>query len=260
MPRPNDQDGLADDPSPPGKDESLDTLLAGRLQVFQSERGYRFSLDSLLLAAFVQTRENDRVADLGTGSGIVALLLAGRPDVGRVTGVEIQEELARLAQRNVQLNGLAERVEIRPGDVREIKALLPPASFQVVAFNPPYRRVGAGRINARLQKSIARHEIKAALPDFLAAARYLLPHSGRVYTIYPASRLVELLYQLRRHRLEPKRLQLVHSRSDSPASLALVEGIKEAGEELTVAPPHIIYQSEGVYSAAMNGIFADLAR
>ncbi|MDI6725946.1 MAG: tRNA1(Val) (adenine(37)-N6)-methyltransferase [Smithellaceae bacterium] len=259
MPSPNDQGNQAGGPSPQGKDESLDALLAGRLKVLQSEQGYRFSIDSLLLAGFVHTRKNDRVADLGTGSGIVALLLARRPEVGSVTGVEIQEELADLAGRNVNLNGLAEKVVIRQGDIREIKTILPPESFQVAVFNPPYHRFGAGRINAHLQKSIARHEIKAALPDFLAAARHLLPHSGRVYAIYPASRMVELLYQLRRHRLEPKRLQLVHSRIDSPASFALVEGIKDAGEELAVAPPHIIYQSEGVYTAAMNGIFADLA-
>lgn len=242
-----------------GEGESLDVILNGRLKLIQSERGYRFSIDSLLLANFVQTGANERLVDLGVGSGIIALILARRPGVAQVTGVEIQEELVQLARRNASLNGQADKVEIVQGDVREIKNILPPESFGVAVFNPPYHRSGSGRINPILQRAIARHEIKATLPDFLAAARYLLPQSGRVYAIYPAFRMVELLYQMRRNKLEPKRLQLVHTLMEGSARFVLVEGIKGAGEELEVLPPYAIYQAEGKYSAAAAGIFADLA-
>ncbi len=239
--------------------ESLDVILNGRLRLLQSERGYRFSIDSLILANFVLTGANERLVDLGVGSGIIALLLARRPGVKKVTGIEIQEELVDLAKRNVILNGLKDKIEIRKADIREVKNILPPESFGMAVFNPPYHRSGSGRINPLPQKAIARHEIKAALPDFLAAAWYLLPHWGRAYAIYPAARMVELLYQFRRHRLEPKRLQLVHSRMESPARFVLVEGIKGANEELEVLPPLAIYQKEGIYSAETTEIFDNLA-
>lgn len=242
-----------------GEGESLDLILNGRLKLLQSEQGYRFSIDSLLLANFVYTGANERLVDLGVGNGVIALILARRPGVKQVTGIDIQEELVSLARRNVILNDQTAKVEICLADIREIKNVLPPESFGVAVFNPPYHRSGAGRINPLRQKAIARHEIKAALPDFLAAARYLLSPPGRAYAIYPASRMVELLYQFRRHRLEPKRLQLVHSRMESPARFVLVEGIKGAREELEVLPPLAIYQAEGKYSAAAAEIFADLA-
>ena len=223
-------------------EETVDEILGGRLRIIQKKTGYRFSLDALLLAHFAGLREGDDLIDLGTGSGIVALILAGRYRCGRVLGIEIQEELVTMAKRSVVMNGLDRRVEIRQGDVRRPESLCEPQSFDAAVFNPPYRRLRSGRMNLDPEKTVARHEIVGTAADFLAAAGHALREGGRVYTIYPATRMVELLFRMRVCRIEPKRLRIVHSRPDGVGKFALVEGVKGAGEELVVLSPLFVYE------------------
>jgi tRNA1Val (adenine37-N6)-methyltransferase len=150
-------------------------------------------------------------------------------------------------------------VEIRREDLRIPESLCPSASFDAAVCNPPYRRLGSGRMNPDPEKTAARHEIAGTVSDFLAAAAYALREGGRLYTIYPAARSVELLFRMRLNRLEPKRLRLVHSRSDSAAQFVLAEGVKGGGEQLSVTRPLFIYERGGGYSAEMISIFQALS-
>jgi len=239
--------------------ETVDGILDGRLRIIQRKRGYRFSLDALLIAHFADLRNGDDLIDLGTGSGIISLILAQRFRCGRVLGIEIQDELVAIAKRNVVLNGLAGRIEILRGDVRCPETLCGPQSFSAAVFNPPYRRLRSGRTNSDSEKAVARHEIEGTVADFLAAAVYTLRPEGRVYAIYPAVRMAELISRMRECRIEPKRLRMVHSRLDAGAEFVLVEGVKGGREGLNVAPPLFIYQDTGDYTPEMTEILSDLS-
>jgi tRNA1Val (adenine37-N6)-methyltransferase len=239
--------------------ETVDAILGGRLRIIQKKRGYRFSLDALLLAHFSALREGDGLIDLGTGGGVIALILAQRFRCGRVLGIDIQEGLAEMARRSVILNRLEGKVEIRRGDVRRPESLCGPQSFSAAVFNPPYRRLRSGRMNPDSEKAVARHEIEGTVGDFLAAAVHVLRPDGRVYAIYPASRMVELLARMRERRVEPKRLRLVHSRLGGPAVFVLLEGVKGGREGLKVLSPLFIHEEAGRYTSEMMEIFTDLA-
>ncbi len=252
-------DNLSGEGLPMLTDETRNEILGGALVIHQSRRGYRFNLDSLILAHFAKPPVRGSHLDLGCGNGIILLVMAGNRPGARWTGLEIQPQLANLARLNVQSNGLSDRAEIVAGDAQDIRRLFKPASFHSVIFNPPYRRLQSGRINPQEEKAAARHEILGSLPVFLSAARQVLKPSGRVCTIYPASRLAHLVCEFRRHRIEPKRMRLVFSDSSSPAQFVLAEGRLFAREELKVEPPLFIYESRGVYTKDMKDVFTGLA-
>ncbi len=225
--------------------ETVDELSIGNLQLIQAEKGYRFSLDPVLLARFVDVRSGDTVVDLGTGSGVVPLLLAKLSQAEELIGVELQAQLAERAGRNVALNNLQGRVRIIAGDVRQIRQLLPVASADLVVSNPPYRAPGNGRISPEDERAAARHELAGGLEDFVASAGWLLKNGGRFALIYLAERLPELLVQMAKAGIEPKRLRLVHPRQQEAARMVLVEGRKAGRPGLTVEKPLYIYKGEG---------------
>lgn len=239
--------------------ETVDAILGGRLRIIQKKRGYRFSLDALLLAHFAELREGDDLIDLGTGGGVIALILARRFRCGRVLGIDLQEGLAEMARRSVVLNRLEGHLEIRTGDVRFPETICGGQSFSAAVFNPPYRRLRSGRVNPDSEKALARHEITGSAGDFLAAAAHALRPEGRVYAIYPASRTVELFVRMRERRIEPKRLRLVHSRRGSAGMFVLVEGVKGGREGMKVLPPLFVYAETGGYTPEMAEIFTDLS-
>ena len=162
--------------------------------------------------------------------------------------------------KNTQLNDLENRVEIISGDARHIKNIFPPHSFETVIFNPPYRKLNSGRINPLQEKAIARHEIIGSLKEFLNASKYLLKPAGRVFTIYPAKRFVELVHLFRNSNIEPKRMKLVYSDNYSDAEFTLVEGKQGGREELKIEPPLFIYDQNRKYTAEMSSIFSELSR
>lgn len=231
-----------DEPVCPSVDETLDSFFNGQLRVIQKKEGYRFSIDAILLSEFVTLRPRERVIDLGTGCGILPLLLSRKAETATFVGVEIQGPLVECALKNVMLNRLQDRISILHQDFRTLRSAFGPGSFNVVISNPPYRKARSGRINPSPPKAIARHEIEATLDDLTAMASYLLPHKGRCYLIYPASRLIDLLISLRQERLEPKRLQTVHPYRDGRAVFVLVETVKSSGTELILMPPRILHQ------------------
>lgn len=216
--------------------------VAASLHVLQSEKGYRYSIDPFLLVAFAAQECGPRIADLGTGSGIIPLLLAVRSGETRIVGIEIQTAAAERARCSVALNGLADRVDIVQGDIRLIRQLLPPQSFAAVLANPPYRKPGAGRVSPRVERGSARHELHGGLVDFVEAARFLLPTGGRFYLVYLPERLAELLALLQQRGLEPKRLRCVYSRPGDEACLVLVEARRGGGAGLLVEPALYIYE------------------
>lgn len=240
-------------------EETLDEILNGRLCVFQKRKGYRFSLDAVLLARFVSLKAKSRAVDLGTGSAVIPLILAVRFPESSWTGLEIQKELAALALKSIEFNDLANRIAVINGDARKIEEIFPGNNFDAVTFNPPYRKINSGRINPDGEKAVARHEIQGSLKDFLRAAAYLLKPGGRVFTIYPARRLAELISLFRDGNMEPKRMKLVFSTIESGAEFVLMEGRKNSGEELKIEPSLIIYDKDGKYTMQMKSVFSDLA-
>jgi tRNA1Val (adenine37-N6)-methyltransferase len=240
--------------------ETVDEILDGRLKICQSRQGYRFNLDSLILAHFVSSLKSRSVnLDLGCGNGIIALVLANRYAQTRWHGLEVQDGLEALAQKNVVLNSLERRVVIDKGDAGDIKKIYKTHTFDNIVFNPPYRKLSSGRINPLTEKAIARHEISGSLGHFLLAAKYALRPKGRVFAIYPATRLVELASLFRKNKIEPKRMKLVFSDALSNAEFVLVEGRSDSREELKMEPPLYIYEEQKKYTQAMKKIFTDLS-
>jgi len=227
----------------PLSNETLSTFLEGRLQILQQKRGYRFSVDALLLSRFAKIRGNEKVIDLGTGCGIIPLLLSQTTAARSFVGIEMQKGLASIAQKNVILNRLEKRITIYHLDFRQLKSFFSPGYFNVVLSNPPFRKYRAGRINPSMEKAIARHEVEGTIEEWIAAMAYLLPPKGRCYMIYSASRGIDLLVNLRRNSLEPKRLQWIHPRTHEEASLILVESVKDSGTELRVMPPLMLHEA-----------------
>ncbi len=215
--------------------ETMDLFLEGRLRVIQSKDGYRFSIDAILLSEFVTVRDGDLLIDLGTGCGIIPLILQLTRPVRYAVGIEIQEELAFQAVRNVRQNALQARIGVVRGDIRQIP--MPKGIADLVVCNPPYRRMKSGRLNPDLRRAIARHELLASIDDILKAATYLLKKRGRLALIYPAVRLTDILVRMRHTGLEPKRIQLHHPAIETGAKLALIEATQGGRPGLEVLPP-----------------------
>jgi tRNA1(Val) A37 N6-methylase TrmN6 len=213
----------------------MDVFLDGRLKFIQFRKGYRFSIDAVLLAQFVSIKRNDIVVDLGTGCGIIPMVLLLTEPVGHVFALEIQPELAEQALRNARLNGFERELEVILGDLRTPP--LRPSFADVVICNPPYRPKNSGRINPDAQKAIARHEVLSSLNDILDTAAKTLRAKGRFAMIYPAARLADLLIKMRGFNLEPKRLRVVYPSMRSDAKLALVEASLGGRAGLKILPP-----------------------
>lgn len=237
-------------------DETIDPLGLTDLRLIQPKKGYRFSIDPVLLCAFVPSIKNTRVVDLGTGNGIIPLLLSARKEAQSIIGVELQPAMVERARRSVKLNGLEGVIRILPGDVRALPEGLLAGGYDVVTANPPYRTQETGRIAPEDERAMARHELSGGLYDFLSAAVSLLKPGGRFYVVYLAERVAELLSEMHSCRLQPKRLRMVHSREGDPARMVLVEGSKDGKPGMVVEAPLIIYIGEGrVYSEEVLAMY-----
>jgi tRNA1Val (adenine37-N6)-methyltransferase len=204
------------------------------LKIDQPEKGYRINQDSFLLAKFVAFRPTDRIIDLGTGVGIIPLLLAQTGKVKEIIGFELQPELAKLAQQNVAANHLENKIIILEADIKKIKSLFPSNSFDIVVSNPPYIPVGKGRLSPNLSKRTAKQESNCTIADIVNAARYLLKNKGRLYLSYLPDNLLNLLSLLRESNLEPKRLRLSISDKKNLTNLVLIEAIKNTNPGLKI--------------------------
>jgi tRNA1(Val) A37 N6-methylase TrmN6 len=236
-------------------DCELNTLFGGRVRVLQSRQGYRFSLDAILLGHFALGRVSGLIADLGTGCGILPIILARNPRVTKIVALEVQDDLARLASQNMALNGCQDRVAVMQADLRAACPGMGEATFDAVVANPPFYPEGAGRINPEQQQAIARHELHGTLEDFVAAAAFLLKPAGKFIAVFSAARVMDLLAFMRSRRIEPKAVQFIHPRGHEPATMVLAAGAKGAGVEATILPPLVVHAEDGSYTAAVTKIF-----
>lgn len=224
--------------------EEIHYLIPDKLRIIQDDKFFKFGTDSVLLANFAEIKEGDKVVDLGTGSGVISLLLAHKCRPSLVTGLEIQPELVELAERNVALNGLEDKVEIIEGDLCQTGEYIEPGSRDSVVCNPPFTPVSAGKVTENKYRAIARHEIKADLEDVVRAASGLLCFGGHFFLVHRAWRMAETFSLLREYDLEPKRLRVVHPRQGRQADSFLLKARRGGNPGLEVDPVLIVYEGE----------------
>ncbi len=236
--------------------EQLDDLQNG-YHIIQAEGAFRYGIDAVLLSGFARVRPGERVLDLGTGTGIIPILLSAKTEGRSFTGLEIQERSADMARRSVAYNHLEDRIEIVTGDIKEAAAVFAPASFDVVVSNPPYMTGNHGLVNPEEAKAVARHEILCTLEDVISQASKVLTDKGRFYLVHRPFRLAEIMKVLMEHHLEPKRMQLVHPYIDREPNIVLIEACKYGKPRITVEKPLIVYEKPGVYTEDVLQYYGD---
>lgn len=235
---------------------TTDTFFDGRIKVYQSLQGYRFSIDAVLLASLPRPKAGEVMLDIGTGCGIIPILLAFRHPGVRLVGVELQAQMASLAEQNVAANQLQDRVTILNADVRRLRGDELPGPVDWVVSNPPYHRTDSGRINPNTERAAARHEIHLNLHELLQITRRFLKTGGRFAVIYPSERLGDLFSGMRGAGIEPKWMQSIHSRKDEDAKLVLIKAIMRGKPGLKVAPPLVIYKADGDYTRTVRQLMS----
>lgn len=240
------------------ENERIDDLQYKDLKIIQETDGFCFGIDSILLSDFAKNiKKNSKVADLGTGTGIIGLLLCKKTNLAEMTGIEIQEDVANMAERSIKLNNLEEKFRIINSNINEIfsRKLLEKNVFDVVVMNPPYKEVGTGEINENEKKIISRHEIKANLSDFIKTASGLLKDKGELYIVHKPERMPDIIQKLRENKIEPKELRVVYSNKNSEASLILIKAVKGGKKFLKIDRPLYIYNESGKYSDEIKQIY-----
>lgn len=237
------------------KGERLDSLQFQGLKIIQKEKGFCFGTDSVLLADFASVRSGDRVVDLGTGTGILSILMASRQEKSTYLALEIQPDMADMARRSVALNGFQGRIAVLTCDFRTIPSQIGYGGFTLAVCNPPYGKAGGTLPSLNEEQRIARYEDTCTVEDMAHSATALLRTGGRLAVIYPASRALELMCALRNEHLEPKRVRTVHSRVDREPKLILLEAVKGGGSMLHWLPPLILSEADGSPTAEFKRIY-----
>lgn len=236
--------------------ERIDDLQYRGLKIIQKVDGFCFGLDAVLLANFADIKKGDAVIDLGTGTGIISILIAGKTEAKYVTGLEIQEEMAQMAQRSVKLNNIDDRVRIIHGDIKESVELFGASKFNVVVTNPPYMNQGGGLLNISDTKAISRHEIKCTLEDVIKASAKLLVTGGQLAMVHRPDRLVDIVWFMRKYSIEPKYIRFVHPSPHKKANLLLIKGTRQGRAQLKMMEPLYVYDESGNYSKEIDDIYS----
>lgn len=229
-------------------EERLDNLQVNGYEIIQHPGKFCFGMDAVLLSNFARVKEKERALDLGTGTGIIPILLTAKTEGQSFVGLEIQEESADMARRSVAHNRLEEKVEIVTGDIKEAAEIFGPVSFDVITVNPPYMIGQHGIANASDTKAIARHEVLCTLDDVLRESAKLLKPKGRFYMVHRPFRLAEILSKMVAAGIEPKRMRMVHPFIDKEPNMVLIEGLRGGNSRMTVEPPLVVYKEVGVYN------------
>lgn len=235
--------------------ERIDDLNLKGYNIIQNPKFFCFGMDAVLLSSFTKVKDEEIVLDLGTGNGIIPILLEAKTKGKRFVGFEIQEENVDMARRSILLNDIKERVEVHIGDIKNIKDYYKSGSFDVVTSNPPYMNQGGGLHNLNEAKTIARHEILCSLEDVIYAASYVLKNKGRFYMVHRPHRLVDIMVLLRKYQLEPKILRMVQPYVNKEPNMVLIEAVKNARALLKVLNPLIIYNENGKYTNEVLEIY-----
>ena len=233
----------------------MDDLQRNGYRIIQNPEKFCFGMDAVLRSGFAKVKKGEQVLDLGTGTGIIPILLKGKTQGKHFTGLEIQEESAEMARRSVNFNGLSGEISIVTGDIREAADLFGAASFDVVTSNPPYMTGSHGLTNPGEAKAIARHELLCTLEDVIREASAVLKPQGRFYMVHRPFRLAEIFCTMSRYRLEPKRMRLVYPYADREPNMVLIEGLKGGRPRITVEKPLIVYKSPGVYTDEIYDVY-----
>lgn len=230
-------------------DYTIDTI--GSIKICQPKEGYRFSVDALILASFVNLRTLNRAVDIGAGTGIIGIILAKKYPQANITMIEIQPELAELAIQSVKLNNIENRTRIICMDAKDFNE----TGFDLAITNPPFRRPGTGKMSPREEKALARHELSLTITDIARIGQRLLKHKGRLCMIHLPERLTEIVRIMSKHDLEIKRLRFVHSKLNTEAKMVLIEAVKGGRVSLRVEPPLHVYKENGTYTEEMKKIY-----
>ena len=237
------------------ENERIDDLQRNGYRIIQDPDRFCFGMDAVLLSGFASAQRGDKVLDMGTGTGIIPILMEAKTEAEHLTGLEIQPESADMALRSVKLNDLQDKISIVTGDIKEAKDLFPKASFQVITSNPPYMIGQHGLVNPHSEKAIARHEVLCTLEDVISNAAALLVPGGHFYMVHRPFRLAEIMTTLVKYRLEPKRMQLVYPYIDKEPNMVLIEAARGGKSRLQVEKPLIVYEKPGVYTPEIYDVY-----
>ena len=237
------------------ENERLDELQRNGYQIIQNPEKFCFGMDAVLLSGFATAKKGDQVLDMGTGTGIIPILMEAKTPAAHLTGLEIQEESADMARRSVVLNGLTDKITIVTGDIREAGRIFKSASFDVITCNPPYMIGQHGLTNPDAPKAIARHELLCTLEDVVSQAAHLLKSGGHFYMVHRPFRLAEIMVTMAKYKLEPKRMQLVYPYVDKEPNMVLIEGVRGGRPRMRVEKPLIVYKEPGVYMPEIYEVY-----
>ena len=237
------------------ENERIDDLQRNGYRIIQDPDRFCFGMDAVLLSGFASAKPGEKVLDMGTGTGIIPILMEAKTEAAHLTGLEIQPESADMALRSVQLNELQDKISIVTGDIKEAKTIFPKASFHVITSNPPYMIGQHGLVNPHGEKAIARHEILCTLEDVIENAAALLVPGGHFYMVHRPFRLAEIITTLTKYRLEPKRMQLVYPYIDKEPNMVLIEAVRGGKSRMQVEKPLIVYEKPGVYTQEIYDVY-----
>ena len=235
--------------------ERVDDLQRNGLKIIQKTDGFCFGMDAVLLSGFAHVKSGEKVLDMGTGTGIIPLLLSAKTQGEHFTALEIQKEIAEMAARSVAMNHLEDKIEIVNGDIKEASRIFGAASFDVVTTNPPYMNDAHGLKNPTEVKAISRHEVLCTLEDVVREGAKILKSGGRMYMVHRPHRLIEIITAMKQYKMEPKRMCMVHPFKDKEANMVLIEAVKGGGSWLKMEAPIIVYKEPGVYTDEIYSIY-----
>ena len=238
------------------KNERIDDLEFKGYKIIQNSEGFCFGIDAVLLSDFAKNlKKNSKVIDLGTGTGILPILLSGKTQLKNIIGIEVQEEVANMAKRSIELNSLKDKVEIINDNILNLEKLYGKGYFDVVVTNPPYKKLNTGIQNESEKKLISRHEITANLEEFIKVSKNILKDKGEFYMIHRPERLVDILYLMRKYKVEPKQIRFVSPNVNKEPNLVLIKGIKNANEFLKFEKNLYVYNEDGSYTDEILEIY-----
>lgn len=237
------------------ENERVDDLQLKGLKIIQNPEGFCFGIDAVLVSNFSQIKKNGLVVDLGTGTGIIPLLVSGKSSAKKIYGVEVQDDVADMARRSVALNALEDRIEIVHKNLKDVFDELPKGIADVVISNPPYMSAGGALVNPGSYKAISRHEVLCTLEDVMKTAAGLLKEKGGFYMVHRPSRLVDIIEFGRRYKLEPKLIRMIHPKEGKEPNIMLIKCVKSGNPELRVMPPLYVYNEDGSYTDEIFDIY-----
>ena len=238
------------------ENERIDDLEFNNLKIIQNTKGFCFGIDSILLSDYAKNlKAGSKVIDIGTGTGIIGILLCGKSKLKSITGIEIQKDVAEMARRSIALNGLEEKFDVLNINIKDVFEYIKPNTIDCIVANPPYIKLNAGAPNIETKKLISRHEVECNLEDIIKISYKLLKSKAEFYMVHRVERIVDIMYLFRKYKLEPKQIRFVHSKQNTAPNLVLIKCIKDGGNHLKIDKPLIVYNEDGTYTDEIYEIY-----